>query len=113
MIVFVHDWGSYFVVSEFFGTIVSWHCLSSFPALFFAALLLLGDAKALVQPAVPWEGFSTSGDFSEGRLPSSAGVLSSGGFHPHVPSEHCGLEFTAASLNKIDQECKFFTSQDK
>lgn len=65
MIVFVHDWGSYFVVSEFFGTTASWHRLSSFPALFFAAQLLSGNVKALVQPAVPWEGFSSSRDSSE------------------------------------------------
>lgn len=37
MIVFLHDWGSYVVVSEFFGTMGSWHHLNSFPALFFAA----------------------------------------------------------------------------
>lgn len=50
---------------SFFGRIASWHRLNSFPALFFAARLLSGDAKALVQPAAPWEGFSSSGDFSE------------------------------------------------
>lgn len=109
MIVFVHDWGSYFVVSEFFGTIAIWHCLNSFPALFFAAQLLSGNAKALVQPAAPWEGFSSSRDFSEedflAALACSAMMVSI-----HM------LRQSTVAWNLLPlpyQECKFFTGQDK
>ena len=48
------------MVSEFFGTIASWHRLNSFLALLFAARFFLGDAEASVQPAAPWEGFGSS-----------------------------------------------------
>lgn len=76
MIVFVHDWGSYFVVGALWNACV----LNSFPAPYFTAVgqdWSFGVSSCTLGRAHPSWGLPWS---------SPARVLSSDGFHPHVPS---------------------------
>lgn len=71
MIVFVHDWGSYFVVG------VLWN---SIPALFFTAV---GQQQSFDVTSCPLGRVQHFWGLPWRRLTR---VLSSDGFHPHVPS---------------------------
>lgn len=103
MIVFVHDWGSYFVVEVLWN-----YCILALPELFPSSVLSSSGAAAKLwcEQLHLGQGSALVGTFPGGDLLAcSAAMLS-------IPTAR-GREFAASPLNKINQACKSFPGQEK